>query len=680
MRNVSEQPEPLAQPGSAPDLAEIKWMEQAAISLILLAGTDEVYDEDGKPIDLPDSTVELEQLRSELERRSKGDARCVFGLAAIFGLDRIARDVLLLAFAVELDPNNRMGFMAVSELLSRDGRPTVGLITDLIAKSPQERLVVRYALARTGPLRRYHLVDVGQDASSTEADSIVTVPPTVRDLLLGHGFPVPGVPVHGVAQEAPEHVPAVLAEAAPHACPVLVVGENANDRRTTAAALAAREGRSALIRRISATDDRHREAAAIADLVRDARLHQAIAVAELDDIDPQFQVPLLSLVLTGGVVPLQGLILSLPHDLSGAAPEAMARSVICEAVPVDYRTQRRRWSLGLAEAGFPEQEGDLGELASRFRLEPWAIRAALERARLTVEGRGLRREDLFAAVRSMAGRRAVSHARRVRPQYQLADMVLPPVVRAHLAMLVGFASERERLLYQYGYAKRFTIGHGLVVLISGESGTGKTMAGEVLANALDRDLYIVDLSQLVSKWVGETEKHIDQVFTEAEEAHGVLLFDEADALFGNRTSDVSSSNDRHANLEVGYLLQRVESFRGVAVLTTNLSQNIDDAFKRRFHFRLDLPRPGPELRRQLWQSMLPPGAYDEADVDLDALSFRFDFTGGNIRNALLKATYLADQDHAPLGQKHLWEAAATESAELGRLVPWTHHNGATDEG
>jgi len=339
---------------------------------------------------------------------------------------------------------------------------------------------------------------------------------------------------------------------------------------------------------------------------------------------------------------------------------------VCEARPVDYAAVRRRWERGLREAGMQPSEADLDALAGRFRLEPWAIEAVAARA-LSDEA-VLDRKALAVAARSLAGRTAVTHARRVTPRYRLEDMILPGQVREHLALLMGFAAERERLLFTHGYARRFTLGHGLVALFSGESGTGKTMAAEVLAGDLERDLYIVDLSQLVSKWVGETEKHIDQVFTEAEQAHGVLLFDEADALFSSRSSEVSSSNDRYANMEVGYLLQRIESFRGVAVLTTNLGQCIDDAFLRRFHFRVDIPRPTADLRTELWRKMLPESGVDAGDLDLAGLARDFDLTGGNIRNALMKATFLADREGCPISRNHLVEAATLECVELGRLV------------
>jgi len=656
------------------DLAEVKWIEQSLVTLHLLPHVEELVDEEGERIDLPEPPPDANDVRAELEQRSGDDPRTVFGLASCFGLDPLERELLLLVFAPELDPNNRMGFLAVSELQSPDGRPTVGLLTEILSGDAGAHLLVRRALARTGRLRTYRLVEVIQQGGVTEADSIVVLHPVIRDLLLGSEGGIPGRPVRGVASEAPAAVPRTLGKsqsAVEGLMPVLVFGDHAGDRRATAAALAAREDKPILARRISPADALEREASAICELVRDAVLHDAVPVAELDDIDERRQGRLLTFCLTSGSVPLAGLILTLSRDLSGAYPEVSAGCRSVEAQAVDFATQRARWQAALSLTKIADRNEELEDLAShlasRFRLEPWIVRTAVERAGEMASGRELDRDALIDAARELVGKKAVSHARRVRPRYKLEHMVLPPSVRDHLTTLIGFAGQRERLLHEYGYARRFTIGHGLVALFSGESGTGKTMAGEVLANSLDRDLYLVDLSQLVSKWVGETEKHIDQVFSEAEDAQGVLMFDEADALFGSRTGDVSSSNDRYANMEVGYLLQRIESFRGVAVLTTNLSQNIDDAFRRRFHFQLDFPRPTPELRKNLWQIMLPTTATNWETIDLETVAHRYDFTGGNIRNALLKAVFLADEEGVSLAQKHLLRAASLEEAELGKL-------------
>ena len=656
-------------------LSEIKQLEQGLLSLIVLAHLAERGAEaeerepggEGEIDEIPRPEATPEDLRRELALRCGDDPRTIFGLARRFGLSPGEREVLLVIAGPELDPRNRMGYARVSKLMAPDGRPTIGFVTHLLAGDEETKLDARRALGRRGALRRFRLVEVVQNRGWPEADALVSLAPSIRDLLLGHGYPLAGRPVRGIAAEAPAGVSVDLRVEADAGDPVLVVGEQGPDRRATAASLADNGGLPVLIRKVRAGESREHEAGAIAELVRDAILHGAVAAAELDDIDERFLPELLAGVLGGDGTPGGSVLLLLPHDVSGAIPEVASLCITCEARSVSYADVRRRWSEGLERHDLERTDAVLGQLAGRFRLDPWTIDAVIERARRACDGEPDAHE-LSSAARSLAGRRAVTHARRVTPKYRLDDMVLPDTVREHLSLLIGFAAERERLLYQYGYANRFTLGHGLISLFSGESGTGKTMAAEVLAGVLERDLYIVDLSQLVSKWVGETEKHIDQVFTEAEQAHGVLLFDEADALFSSRTNDVSSSNDRYANMEVGYLLQRIESFRGVAVLTTNLGQSIDDAFLRRFHFRIDIPRPTPDLREQLWRKMLPEGEHDEEGLDLQALAKRFDLTGGNIRNALLKATYLADRDGAKIAQQHLSEAATMECVELGRLV------------
>jgi SpoVK/Ycf46/Vps4 family AAA+-type ATPase len=202
---------------------------------------------------------------------------------------------------------------------------------------------------------------------------------------------------------------------------------------------------------------------------------------------------------------------------------------------------------------------------------------------------------------------------------------------------------------------------GPVVLFSGRSGTGKTLAAEVVAGAIGRPLFTVDLSQLVSKYIGETEKHIDDVLRGGERAGAVLFFDEADAMFSSRT-DVSTSNDRYANLEVGYLLQRIEQHDGLVILATNLNQSIDEAFLRRFHARVEFPFPEPAERRRIWELMLP-GA---GAVDLDRVA-RFRLAGGDIRNAALKAIFLAARDGGPVAQADVERAVSLELYELGRL-------------
>jgi SpoVK/Ycf46/Vps4 family AAA+-type ATPase len=214
---------------------------------------------------------------------------------------------------------------------------------------------------------------------------------------------------------------------------------------------------------------------------------------------------------------------------------------------------------------------------------------------------------------------------------------------------------------------------GLTALFQGAPGTGKTLVAGVIARELGLDLYQVDLSKVMSKWIGETERNLSQIFDAAEDGQVVLLFDEADSLFAKRT-EVRSSNDRYANLEVNYLLQRLDQFEGIAILTTNAGTSIDHAVKRRMSFRLSFPFPDEETRAQLWRAHLPPELPIEGPLALDVLARKYQLSGGYIRNACTRAAFLAAQQASALQQHHLERAVALEFAELGKLST----NGAID--
>jgi SpoVK/Ycf46/Vps4 family AAA+-type ATPase len=204
-------------------------------------------------------------------------------------------------------------------------------------------------------------------------------------------------------------------------------------------------------------------------------------------------------------------------------------------------------------------------------------------------------------------------------------------------------------------------------LLHGESGTGKTLAAEALAHSVSLPLLCADLSQVVSKYIGETEKQIEQLLRAAEGYRAVLFFDEADALFGNRTS-VRDSHDRYANIEVDFLLQRLERFEGLVVLATNLMQNLDEAFLRRIHLAVHLARPNPALRRKLWQIHLPTQRISE-DIDFDTLSRRYDMVGGDIRNVAVDASYRAASEGSKISWAHLQTALQEDFRKKGRPAP-----------
>ncbi|MFP2929703.1 ATP-binding protein [Pyxidicoccus sp. 3LG] len=254
----------------------------------------------------------------------------------------------------------------------------------------------------------------------------------------------------------------------------------------------------------------------------------------------------------------------------------------------------------------------------------------------------------------------------VEPKSRLEDLVLPEELRHQLDDIIGWYRASSRVFGEMGVASRGTLGQGLTCLFSGKPGTGKSLAAQCLAGELGLNLYRIDLSQVVSKYIGETEKELAQLFDEADAGHGVLVFEEADALFGRR-SEVKDARDRYANIEVGYLLQRLERFDGVAVLTTNLRGNMDAAFLRRLRFVLEFPMPDKALRRQLWERSLPGESYRSPDLDLDTFAERFPLSGGNIENIGIAAAHLAATTPSGVVHNgHLVQATMRELEKSGR--------------
>ena len=258
--------------------------------------------------------------------------------------------------------------------------------------------------------------------------------------------------------------------------------------------------------------------------------------------------------------------------------------------------------------------------------------------------------------------------RRVRDSLvHMTEIVLPEDSRRQLHELCQQARHRHIVFGDWGFGERLSLGKGLSALFSGPPGTGKTMAAEVIARELDLELYRVDLSQVVSKYIGETEKNLDRVFGAAEATNAILFFDEADALFGKR-SEVRDSHDRYANVEISYLLQKMEEYDGVAILASNMRQHLDQAFQRRLAFSVHFPFPDQESRRRIWAGSWPAAAPLADDVDFAVLAQRFKLSGGNIKNAVLAASFLAAADGGRIGQFHLQQAVRRELQKMGKTI------------
>ncbi len=332
------------------------------------------------------------------------------------------------------------------------------------------------------------------------------------------------------------------------------------------------------------------------------------------------------------------------------------------------------WLRAIAARGARLQEGiDADELGRKFALDPARILAATRAAtaHALLKGQGgdlvLDRDDIVNASRQQLQHELASLAVRVTKAHRWEDLVIPVEVYESLQELLSYVRHSKLVYEEQGFAARHSIAPGLSALFAGPPGTGKTMCASIVARELEMELFRVDLSRIVSKWIGETEKNLAKVFDEAQRSHAVILFDEADSLFAKRT-EVKSSIDRYANLEVSYLLQRMEQFSGVTVLTTNFEDTIDPAFKRRITFKMRFERPDAAARAALWRKMYPSQAKLADDVDFDEIGRRFELSGGSIRNAVVRSAFLAAAASAPISHQHILLAAAREAREMGALV------------
>jgi len=312
----------------------------------------------------------------------------------------------------------------------------------------------------------------------------------------------------------------------------------------------------------------------------------------------------------------------------------------------------------------------LAELASKFKFTPGQIRHAVHEAVGLIGARGIRALDAHTMHRSCYAQvvmRLDALASLVRPAHDWGDLVLPDDQVALLREACDHVRHRHIVYRQWGFDRKISYGKGLSLLFSGPPGTGKTMAAQVIANQLHMEMYKIQLSQVVSKYIGETEKNLKLVFEEARSANCILFFDETDALFGKR-SEVKDAHDRHANIETAFLLQQMEEYDGVVIMATNLLQNIDSAFMRRISFVIGFPFPDAPTRRLLWEKMLEGGAPVAPDIDFAFLSGQFRLAGGNIKNIVLHAAFQAAAANSPITMKHLLASTVNEQRKNSILV------------
>ncbi|HEX5159716.1 MAG TPA: AAA family ATPase [Ktedonobacterales bacterium] len=582
-------------------------------------------------------------------------------LCEVFGLSAFERDTLLLCAGIELDGR----FAALCASAQGDPSrpwPTFGMALAALDEAHWS------ALLPQAPLRRWRLVDPGQGGIITTAP--LRIDESALHYLTGLESPderLAGiiVPVDAPDEIVPSHdalaqrIAAAWQRARPATLPLMqLCGDDPAGKRSIAATACRQTGLRLLAVAADLLPTAPSDLTALLRLIeRELLLRQSALLIECDDAESAEQAR--SAAIARACEQIRAPLLLATRERRRLPHRA---AVTIEVARPTSGEQRAVWQNTLGRDA-TALNGHLDLLVSQFTLGATAIQSAC------AEAQGMRAATpetpldlaLWDACREQARPALEALAQRIEPIAGWDDLVLPDIQRQTLHEIAAHVRQRATVYESWGFATHGSRGLGISALFAGASGTGKTLAAEVLAHELRLDLYRIDLSSVVSKYIGETEKNLRRVFDAAEEGGAILLFDEADALFGKR-SEVKDSHDRYANIEVSYLLQRMEAYRGLAILTTNLRSALDTAFLRRIRFIVQFPFPDATQRQEIWRRVFP-AATPTDRLDTTQLA-RLNVAGGNIRNIALNAAFLAADAGQAVGMAHLLQASRSEYAKL----------------
>jgi hypothetical protein len=592
-------------------------------------------------------------------------------LCRTFRLSPFERDVLLLSAGAELDSS----FSRLCADAQGDPTRTYPTFSLALAALPDAHWS---ALTPAGPLRHWRLIELGAGSSLTlsplRIDECVlhflTGTPHLDERLVGLVEPLRAagelVPSHAALAQ---RIAAAWSQASGRsALPVIqLCGDERPGKRAVAAAACAALGLGLNVMPAQFIPANASELEALIRLLgREAALSATALLVDCDELDTAdaARAGAISRLIERTAGPL--IVTSRERQ-----PVLERLTITLDVSKPSAGEQRTVWQHALGEAAH-QLNGQVDRLVTQFSLSTPTIHAACAEA--TTDDSPLNAHQLWDACRMQARPRLDNLAQRIEPAAGWDDLVLPAQQRETLRDIAAHVRHRATVYESWGFGSKGSRGLGISALFAGASGTGKTMAAEVLAGELRLDLYRIDLSAVVSKYIGETEKNLRRVFDAAEEGGAILLFDEADALFGKR-SEVKDSHDRYANIEVSYLLQRMETYRGLAILTTNLKNALDTAFLRRIRFIVPFPFPDAAQRAEIWQRIFP------ADTPTDGLDVmklsRLNVAGGHIRNIALSAAFLAAGANEPVRMPHLLRAARSEYAKLEKPLTESEIGGWT---
>jgi len=454
---------------------------------------------------------------------------------------------------------------------------------------------------------------------------------------------------------------------------VVLSGGPPDERPAAARSIAARVGRPLVETRGDEELDR------IRDALVTARLNAGCVYVGIDaDGHPDVSVARVVHAAVDAPVPV---LFGIPAGRSWRALFEGADHEVAVLSPPSASERAGLWRAALGEHEVVASSDDVDAVAHLFSLHPGQIRRAAARARRLGRGAEADRTTLAASARGQCTTALEELAERVPLLHTWSDLVLPLPTARRLQEFASAVRCRDRVFREWSFWRPSGGTASLRALFSGGSGTGKTMSAAVVARDLGLDLFRIDLSAVVSKYIGETEKNLERIFAGAEGSNAILLFDEADSLFGKR-SEVKDAHDRYANIEVAYLLQRMETYDGVMILASNLPKHLDEAFSRRIHFEIEFPSPDQEQRERLWRILIPAAAPTSDDVDHAFLARQFQLTGGEIRNIALAAAFLAAHEDTEIAMRHLVRAIARQRRKQGKIPTsseFRHHLAAAHE-
>ena len=611
-------------------------------------------------------------------------------LEHLFKLSRFEIDALLICLLPELDSRYQKLYGYLQDDITQKS-PAIDLVMNLLCESFEQRLLARQAFLPRAPLMKYYLLKLRDDHNTGKSPLVVNslqIDERITDYLLGiDKVDVRLLPFTHLTQpryrledvilpdDTKSRLLKLVARSKKESMVIYFQGGKGVGKHTTANAICNELGIPLLVVDINRMVKADIPLEMSIPLVfREGLLQNAALYLNGFDLlynDENEAHSVYSTVMNELASYPEKVFLSGDMAWEPGTSLQGKRFICIEFTMPSYRDRKQLWEKCWSGEMRLTADVDLDDLARKFRLNGGQIFDATAMARNLALWRDpeqglVTSNDIYSACRQQSRHKLNTLARKLNPKYGWDDIILPRDQMEQLHEICYHVKHHYTVYDDWGFDRKLSLGKGLNVLFSGPSGTGKTMAAEIIGHELGLDIYKIDLSAVVSKYIGETEKNLDHIFHEGQTSNAILFFDEADALFGKR-SEVRDSHDRYANVEIAYLLQKMDEYDGIVILATNLKKNMDDAFARRMHFSVEFPVPDVSDRYRIWKGIFPPEAPLSNDIDLHFMAQQFKITGGNIKNIALGAAFMAAEDGGYIRTENLIRATKREYQKLGKL-------------